>query len=272
MNRYLSVVMLIVFVSSTLLLESCLKKGPNDPFVSFKTRKARMTGEWIIKDYLYETTTDYIDGRKDIYKFTSTNDAVSETIGYANVNGIKDTTWTWNGKIVTERMINFDKNGKVTLKYNYKLSEFYEDVTEAPTIPFDDKIWWADTTITIERKYYNTGTWNFLNNIDDYKNKERITIMWDYWDFEQINNIKVVYRSDNEDTQPSQEINESSRTQSRSYFYNGENTETWVLDKLKNKEIFMYRYLDNNFKESVSNSETANTSIKGYESYELEQE
>ena len=92
--------LLIVFVSSTFMLESCFKKGPSDPFISFKSRKARMTGDWKIKDYLLETTTDFIDGEKDIYKFTGTDDNVSEKIGYEHKDGVKDTTWTWNGKVV----------------------------------------------------------------------------------------------------------------------------------------------------------------------------
>jgi len=254
------------------LLESCFKKGPNDPFISFKTRKARMTGEWKIKDYLLETTTDYIDGKKDIYKFTGKDDAVSEKIGYESVQGKKDTTWTWNGKIVTERMFIFDKNGKVTYKYHYKLSEFYEDEADGPTVDYDGETWWSDTTLSIERKYYNTGTWNFLLGVDDYKRKERVSIVWEYVDFEQIDNTKIVYRSEDEEEQPWKEVNSPIRQQSRSYYYNGELTELWILDKLKGKELMMYRYIDNNTKESLESAEVLNTSIKGYEQYDLEQE
>jgi len=278
MKRYINILLLIVFVSSTFMLGSCFKKGPNDPFISFRARKARMTGDWKIKDYLLETTTDFIDGEKDIYKFTGSADAVSETIGYKNKEGVKDTTWTWSGKVVeggvlkTERYFLFDKDGKVTYKYHYILSEFYEDDSEEPGVDYGGQSWWADTTRSIERKLYNTGTWNFLLGVDDYKKRERINVVWEYVDFEQIDNIKIVYRAEDEEEQPSQEVNESTRQQSRSYYYNGENTEVWVLDKLKNKELMMYRYLDNNYKKSDETSEIVNTSLKGYEQYDLEQE
>ncbi len=272
MKRYINILLLIVFVSSTFMLESCFKKGPNDPFISFKTRKARMTGDWKIKDYLLETTTDYIDGEKDIYKFTGADDAVSETIGYENKDGVKDTTWTWKGKIVeggvmqTERYFLFDKDGKVTYKFHYILSEFYEEKDEEALDPA------IDSTLTIERKLYNTGTWNFMNGVDDYKKKERVTIVWEYVDFEQINNTKIIWRYEDEEENPTQEFNHSTRQQSRSYYYNGENTEVWILDKLKSKEIMMYRFLDNNYKENFEGAATVNTSLKGYEQYDLEQE
>lgn len=272
MKRYLNILLLIVFVSSTFVLESCFKKGPNDPFISFRSRKARVVGDWKIKDYSIETTTDFIDAEKDYYKFVGTDDAVSETIGYSNKQGVKDTTWTWTGIVVaggeasTERVFLFDKNGKVTYKFHYILSEFYEEKDEEATDPA------IDSTLSIERKLYNTGTWNFLYNVDDYKKKERVSIVWEYIDFEQINNKKEIWRYDDEDENPTQEFNYSTRQQSRSYYYNGENTELWVLDKLKSKEIYMYRYLDNNYKENYENAAIENTSLKGYEAYELEQE
>jgi len=272
MKRYFNILLLIVFVSSVFMLESCFKKGPNDPFISFKTRKARMTGEWKIKDYLLETTTDYIDGEKDIYKFTCTDDAVSEKIGYKNKEGVKDTTWTWKGKVVaggqleTERMFIFDKHGKVTYKFHYILSEHFPEKDEEALNPA------IDSTLSIERKLYNTGTWNFLVGVDEYKRKERISIVWEYVDFEQINNKKVIWQYEDEETDPTEEFNYSTRMQTRSYYYNGEMTELWILDKCKNKEIMMYRYIDNNYKVNEEGAATENTSVKGYEQYDLERE
>jgi len=255
-------------------MESCFKKGPNDPFISFKSRKAQMTGDWIIKSYLLQTTTDYIDGSKYTYKLASTDDNVAETKGFENYTGQKDTGWTWNGTIETDRTFSFDKYGKVTYRYHYKISYFKEDESEMPTWtdPDNGVSYWVDTTWSYERKLYNTGTWNFLKGVDEYKDKERLTIMWEYKDFEEIYNIKTVKRAEDSDINPDIPNNLSSRIHKSSYFYNGENTETWILDKLKSKEAMMYRYIDDNYKENLGGAETVNTSIKGYESYELEQE
>ncbi len=274
MKRYIKIFFLISVLFSTLVFESCLKKGPNDPFLSFRSRKARMTGEWVIKSYLLQTTTDYIDGSKYLYKLTSTDDNVAETKGFENYQGQKDTSWTWNGTIQTDRTFEFDKYGKVTYRYHYKISYFKEDEAEMPswTNPNNGVSYWVDTTWSYERKLYNTGTWNFLNGIDDYKSKERISIMWEYKDFVETYNIKTLARAEDSDINPDIQDNVSSRKQTRSYYYNGESTEAWILDKLKNKEATMYRYIDNNYKENNDQAELENTSVKGYESYELEQE
>ena len=112
----------------------------------------------------------------------------------------------------------------------------------------------------------------FLLGVDDYKKRERVTIVWEYVDFEQINNTKIVYTPEDTEEEPVHEENHSTRKQSRSYYYNGENTEVWILDKLKNKEMMIYRYLDNNYKENDETSAVVNTSLKGYEQYDLEQE
>lgn len=45
-NYILSFVMLCFAVSTCLVFQSCTKKGDNDPWISFRTRKQRLTGEW----------------------------------------------------------------------------------------------------------------------------------------------------------------------------------------------------------------------------------
>jgi len=274
MKRYVKILFLLGIISTTIVMESCFKKGPNDPFISFRSRKARMTGDWIIKSYLLQTTTDYINGAKYTYKLASTDGNIAETQGFDNYPGQKDTGWTWSGTILTDRTFSFDKYGKVTYKFHYKISYFKEDEAEMPswTNPDNGVSYWVDTTWSYERKYYNTGTWNFLNNIDDYKSKERISIMWEHTEFEEIYNIKTVKRAEDSDINPDIQENSSYRQNKSDYFYNGENTQVWILDKLKNKEAMIYRYIDNNHSENAGDAETANTSTKGYESYELEQE
>jgi hypothetical protein len=263
MKKYLSIVLLIGVVLGSLTFESC-KKGPNDPFLSLRSRKARMVGDWIISKYSKEYTQIFIGGEQFYYKIVQDGEGVAETLGYANYPG-KDTTWTWDGKIIQDRGINFDKDGKVTYKWHYYIDEFYPDLDEDATMLFD-------STVSYERIYYNTGTWNFLKNIDDFKNKERVSIMWEYVDFEEIYNLKIVTYDPNDDELLPVETNSTTREQSRSYYDNGEYTETWILDKLKNKELMMYRIIDQNTKVNEGTAATVNTTTDGLEQYDLEQE
>ena len=262
MKRYLSVVLLISVVFGSLTLDSC-KKGPNDPFISLRSRKARIVGDWIISKYNMEYTNIYIDGEQYYYKLAQDGEGIAETKKFTN--SPHDTTWTWSGKIIVDRGINFDKHGKVILKYHYVISQFYPEVNE-------DATWAVDSTISYERIYYRTGTWNFLHGIDGFKNSERLSIMWEYKDFEQIWNKKVDSTEVDADEPLTITINTTKREQKRSYFDNGEDTEVWILDKLKSKELMMYRKIDQNTKLNIGSAAIENTTRDGLEQYDLEQE
>ena len=263
MKKYLGIVLLISVVLGTLSLSSC-KKGPNDPFISLRSRKARMVGEWTIAKYSYERTDINIDGEQYYYKFDQDAETVSETKTWTNTS--HDTTWTWGGKVIVDRGLNFDKHGKVVYKYHYIVSQFYVDQDE------DHTSWTVDSTRSYERIYYRTGSWNFLNRIDDFKNKERVTIMWEYDDYEETNNLKLDTNYTEVDEPYTSTTNYTNRQQTRSYYDNGEYTETWTLDKLKNKELMMYRKIDQNTKHNSGSAETVNQTSDGREQYDLEQE
>jgi len=250
----------VVFGSLTLLF---LKKGPNDPFISLRSRKARVVGDWIISKYNMEYTNIYIDGEQYYYKLAQDGKGIAETKKFTN--SPHDTTWTWSGKITVDRGFNFDKHGKVIYKYHYTISQFYPEVKE-------DAAWAVDSTISYERIYYRTGTWNFLHGIDGFKNSERLSIMWEYKDFEQIWNKKVDSTEVDADDPLTITINTSKREQKRSYFDIGEDTEVWILDKLKSKELMMYRKIDQNTKLNIGSAAIENTTRDGLEQYDLEQE
>ncbi len=49
MKKYLlNFLSLCFLLSSTLVFESCTKKGDDDPWISFRTRNQRLTGDWIL--------------------------------------------------------------------------------------------------------------------------------------------------------------------------------------------------------------------------------
>lgn len=263
MKKYLSIILLISVVLGTFTLNSC-KKGPNDPFLSLRSRKARMVGDWTIQKYSYERTDINIGGEQYYYKLAHEAEAITETKKWTNT--AHDTTWAWNGKMIVDRHIDFDKHGKVVLKYHYIIDEFYPDQDE------DHTEWTVDSTRSYERLYYRTGTWNFLSKIDEFKNKERVAIMWEYVDFEESNNLKLDTNYTEVDDPYTATTNFTNRQQTRSYYDNGEYTETWTLDKLKNKEIMMYRKIDQNTKHNEGTAETINLTSDGREQYDLEQE
>ncbi len=50
MRKYLSILFFIV-ITSTILFESCFKKGDEDPFLSLKSRESRIKGKWEVTKY-----------------------------------------------------------------------------------------------------------------------------------------------------------------------------------------------------------------------------
>jgi hypothetical protein len=79
------------------IVTSC-KKGENDPFLSLRTRKARVVGEWKV----VSSTSEYIDVNGD--KTTTTYDGTTETeVDYDASSGLSSSStstkteeWTFN--------------------------------------------------------------------------------------------------------------------------------------------------------------------------------
>lgn len=101
---------------AVLLLQSC-KKGENDPFLSLKTRDARITGEWELstsysesrQSYTYDGTTttstssSVYENGQEIYKSDSyTDTSVYSLVMEINKDGSSTFTYTHEGDIETE--------------------------------------------------------------------------------------------------------------------------------------------------------------------------
>ena len=70
---------LLMIVAVIFILPSC-KKGENDPFLSLKTRKARITGEWTLKE---GTKTETDATGSTTYSFNGTTCTVTDQTGSA---------------------------------------------------------------------------------------------------------------------------------------------------------------------------------------------
>ena len=92
MKKLLLIVLAVI--ASGIIFDAC-KKGPEDPFLTFRSRKERMTGKWLVNTYLYNTADSLIDN-------VSPKDTTSPTFGCVGT-----ITYTKHKQYVWE----FDKNG-----------------------------------------------------------------------------------------------------------------------------------------------------------------
>ncbi|MBI5219452.1 MAG: hypothetical protein HY958_11030 [Bacteroidia bacterium] len=80
---------------SVTVLTSC-RKGPDDPFISFRSRDARITGEWKLAKYErsdIDKGSSLSNNRTYTYNFDGT--LMTETFSGKYYNGgYRDTTWT----------------------------------------------------------------------------------------------------------------------------------------------------------------------------------
>jgi hypothetical protein len=151
MKRIFTLLAVVLFCASlSINLVSC-KKGDGDPFFSFYTRKARVTGDWKVKKlnskltYTNKVVETSYDGLHKVVT-TTTHDSI--------INGI-DSTYielvSYTGEIIT----NYKKDGS----YYYK-DNFQDDYT--------------GILINVEVN----GNWYFMggNNHDGYKDKELLAM------------------------------------------------------------------------------------------------
>jgi len=120
------------------ILSQC-KKGEDDPFISFRTRKARVVGEWTL------TSGSSLDN-------------------YQPVSGNGNSTSTiYTETSFTETYTSGPSSNTSTGLYSLKV-EFKKDGT------FN----WTE----IEGNNLTTlsGLWNFTGRVGDYKNKEQVTL------------------------------------------------------------------------------------------------
>lgn len=185
-------------------LNSC-KKGEGDPFLSLRSRKARVAGEWTISSQIEETKTVYVDadGESSTENMTIEIDGEDATISSSYSDGSFNYSETGNGD--AEATATFEKDGTFSMEVNLT------NITIS-----------GQTGLSVSMKMERSGTWNFLGGVEsDYKKKERIVL-----------NITE------EKTTTTSSFSGSTSTQTERFTYaNGESSEVWHLTTLKNKEM-----------------------------------
>lgn len=234
-KKHLSLVILGMIIILPLFTTSCFKKGEEDPFFSIYTRKARVTGVWALDQYESSIKRTY-QNKPDQTLTVTTIDGEdwnqnTKILGTDSVVDIK-------GKIISGRnTIHYYNDGRFTelLEYEYQIEEVDENT--------------ENVNITIYKVQDElSGTWNFLGDIDDYKNKERLSLV-----IEQNKSKTFVYSlliTDDDETIPIPLLT-NTVSSSRKYA-NGEMSTIWTLRMLKNKQMIQDQTVDRFVVETIN--------------------
>ncbi|MEI6766095.1 MAG: hypothetical protein WCM76_10660 [Bacteroidota bacterium] len=168
--------LLVVLVGALALpvFQSC-KKGPNDPAISFKSRSARLVGEWkIFKGVEVQNNAGTITN------INIDNSTYSETSGGTTVTGVitteisikKDGTYTWKQTLTIAGTTEIDEQEGT---WSFLGANSANTIKNKQCVAFQcnksTNISGSTTTVSTY-----TGWWPTVYNIDELKSKEIILI------------------------------------------------------------------------------------------------
>ncbi len=236
MKRRKSAILLVLLSVVILpLFTGCFGVGEDDPFISFRSRKSRVTGNWDVSKYYKNVKQSFGTEENQVILRVITdtdNENFLETTSILGTDSIAE-----KEGVILQHKMTFDKNGNFSSVYEY---ETVEKVTDENTL--------ATTTTTITYKDVTDGTWNFLAGIDDYSNKERLALV--------IVNNRIKIETVTEVAEDGEEEAPTQTTSIESWAYNyanGEMSVIWEIDMLKHKEIHLYQNI-NNFTQSTDSA------------------
>ncbi len=225
--------MFLLIGGALLLTAPACKKGPNDPALSLKSRKARLAGEYDVSNWAMNMTSTSGNNTSTFnLTFDGTTLVESQTSG-----GITTTTTT----PVSIATYTFNKDGSWS-------REWQETRTTETDYGF-----YIDTDVTVSNRK-ESGTWAFIGKTKGQsKNKERIQL-----------SILKEERTDNTET-TSKDLagnviatTTSNSSNSNTYSYL-DYTEIFDIDMLKNKEMVFKFVSDNTGSYSTTSGNTTIT-------------
>ncbi len=230
-SKKLTLLTIGVILILPLINVSC-RVGEDDPFLSFRSRKARVAGTWKINDIKEYLRTDPGDGG-DILLTTTTSDTKSwkQKIQIEGTDSVVNHVGTVE---YDNNYIKFDKYGNFEKVFNYR---------------YIDEITVGDDEGTISKRHICQekirGTWNFLGAVeDDFQNKERIILNWEVREFKEKIDTMYLGQDEEEGATPVWATS-SDEAETRSY-KNGEYSEVFSISMLKNKEMHIGQSIYNN--------------------------
>jgi len=213
---------LLSVLGATLLVTAC-KKGPEDPFLSFRSRKVRLSGDWKVINYTADTTfkTTIFSGGTESREMNLSGSEFSIT-GTETFSLIspKDTDFTRSVTgTITGHGFTFDKEGNFSYNFDYTYDRIYPVVVAGTTVT---------EKVTVKQTIIREGKWYFAGRSKDYKNKENLV-------------LSVI--SDKKSTETTTATGSNPVMVKTSYsekeFALNERVEVWHLIELRNREIKM---------------------------------
>jgi hypothetical protein len=206
MKKVIYYIVLSMVIS--IVMPAC-KKGEDDPFISLRSRKSRVAGEWKVeskedlKNIMVSSPSQNIDAvEKTSISGSSYSNVYTDAVGSNTKTG---TVNTYN--------MNFDKDGNFSSVFEL------QKVNVLGTPPFETR----ETTVT---RIENSGTWNFLSNVGDAKNKEYLSLS--------TNKSTTTETITTVDPSFPTQVSTSTTTES---FANNESVEVWKLIELRNSTL-----------------------------------
>ena len=232
MNAKKSLSLAIAILVVLPIVFSGCKVGKEDPFISFRSRKARVCGTWTVNNL----TSEILRKENNVNTRTITTidgESWKQEITILDIDSVK----TYTGKITKEPnqeegsyYFFFDENGKATMTYKY---EFDEDLSGE-----DDDISTIHRTKVTKQM---TGSWDFLSGIDEYKNQERLAFV-----IEDLKTSEYVYEiiSSEDDENGISLPHLISNTSLNDKYSNGQTSTVYILVELRNKEMKLRQNID----------------------------
>lgn len=207
------ILILIAAVIAAPFFNSC-KKGEEDPFLSFSSRKARLVGEWTIAtfDDVSKSITTYVDDPNDSGELIKTQEDESVSFDGTSVSINNKTVDTYDGQggngktsetdeyvasgstvTTTRTVVNNSGTNVVTETGDYTSSgsmtyTFNKDGTFESVQTHTTKFSYTETetgyTLVTSEEETETktikGTWSFLdgNKTEEFGDKERVALFY----------------------------------------------------------------------------------------------
>lgn len=228
----------IFYLTIFLVFASACKKGEEDPFLSLATRKARLSGEWTMNAYSFESS--------DVYPGYTNWSTTSLVDNQLNLLSVLDDDTIRTTKTILSYSLTIDKDGtwKRISDANCVRVEFFTDADGIGTYSYHELI-------------TESGTWAFVDATkNEYKNKERISLSTTENRYENLGG-NTIYNWNDESIEPM--IFTTDGFIKIETFTSGENTVVYDISMLKSKEMKWVRAGDYSYSQGMPDVEELST-------------
>lgn len=237
MKSYSILFLLLVIVTSSMFF-GC-KKGQDDPFFSFRSRKARVAGTYNITSQALSYKSTDAEGQKYQTDLVITGASYKETIKTLGVTSalggdsltINGYSKTINAKgTIIQNVITFDKKGPFNAIFEYQI---------VAIINIEDS--GLTRTITHTYREETRGSWDFLSGVDNYKKKERLTLVLEDSRVTETEITAVRFTDNPENNYETDPIRHDVVLK----YANGENSQVLHIRELRSKKMVFEQNINN---------------------------